>query len=302
MKVQQLSLLSLFSIHIKNENIIENNYEELGISESSKKKYSSKSSSAKTSIIKSFLNKSVNDYSSIASNFDSALNNYKEPTTQGGGGGNSGGGSYYPAKTNLTNTEIKPDEVIPEEMLNLEKKNSFKDVSIDDWYFEAVTALADKGIVEGITDNEFRPNVNVKREEFVKMLILAYNAVDYNAECSFTDTEKNRWYYSYIATASKMGLVNGINENQFGLGFDITRQDLAKIVYGAMNAMGDKVQSASASYADMSKISDYAQEGVSALSAAGIFAGFEDNTFRPTQKVTRAMAAQVIYRVLNFDE
>ena len=287
------------------DQIIQNYGAEMGLNAQSVAQYAALSAANQQSVIMAFLNKNSETYASIATNFNAALQgyNYSRPVNGGGGGGGTGGGGVnLPAPiVQQPVTEVDPEDVIPSDVLELEKKNPFTDVSFDAWYFKAVCALAEKGIVEGITETEFMPDVNVKREEFVKMLVSAYNVVDYTAEAPFVDTEKNRWYYSYVATAYKLKLINGISADAFGTGLDITREDLAKIVYDAMKAMGEDISAANgAAYADQSNVSAYAVEGVSALSAAGILTGFEDNTFRPKDQVTRAMAAQVIYNVLNY--
>lgn len=280
--------------------IIQTYSAELGLNASGVAEYAALSTTNQQAVIQNFLKRNATTYAALATNFDAALREVKTPKPIGGGGG--GGGSSLPIFTEKEPVEeIKPEDVIPDQVLNLEKNNPFGDVSFDAWYFEAVCALAEKKIVEGITEAAFMPDVNVKREEFVKMLVSAYGAVDYTAEAPFTDVEKNRWYYSYVATAHKLKLINGVGPDTFGTGLDITREDLAKIVYDTMRSMGKDINTAdTAAYADMAGVSAYAADAVSALSAAGILTGFEDNTFRPKERVTRAMAAQVIYSVLNY--
>lgn len=299
------------------DQIIQKHGAEMGLRTQSMTEYAALDTTGQQSVIEKFLEKDPQTYAALATAFDAALQEYKNPKPGGGGGsgssgsgGSSGGGSGSGGGGGISlpifagggpAEEIKPEDVIPDEVLDLEKNNPFQDVSFDAWYFEAVCALAEKKIVEGITDTEFMPDVNVKREEFVKMIVSAYGAVDYTAEAPFADVEKNRWYYSYVATAHKLKLVNGVSEDLFGTGLDITREDLAKLVYDAMRTMGAEISPADpAGYADMDTVSGYAAEAVSALSAAGILTGFEDNTFRPKEQVTRAMAAQVIYSILNY--
>ena len=288
---------------VVDEEIIETYWEELGLDSSYVNKYEDYGYNARVSIIKDFLGscENITAYTSVSSEFTDAVSDYKKPSSGGGSSGSSSGGVVIPPSSAVTAPgELSNADMISDDVLKLEKTNPFGDVSFDDWYFEAVCELNEKKIVEGITDTEFKPNDNVKREELVKMIMSAYNRVDYNAQAPFADTAKGRWYYSYIASAYKLGVVNGISENKFGVGLEITREDLAKIVYGAMTAMGETFEEGNADFADMSSVSDYAADSVKALSKAGIFTGYEDNTFRPKAKVTRAMAAQVIYRVLNY--
>ena len=286
--------------------IIEKYASELGINDTNKNNFKSYSKSVQYTIVKDLLSKSPNNKSNINLYLQEAIQNYKnkpqgsgtsKSNSSGGSGGGTGGISIAPVTSR--NEEINKEELIPQTSIELDNKNKFKDVSVDDWYFEAVINLANQKIVEGITDTEFRANQNVKREEFVKMLVAAYNVTDFNATCDFADVISDRWYYSYVATAKKMGFVDGISGDLFGVGMDITREDMAKIVYNVINIMGTKLEEQQETkYTDSNLISDYAVESVEKLSAYGIINGFEDGTFRPKQNVTRAMAAQVIYALL----
>lgn len=172
------------------------------------------------------------------------------------------------------------------------------DMDSAEWAREAVWALAKRGIVSGYDDGTFRPNNGVKREEFVKMLSSAIGMSD-GARCSFDDVPESAWYYPAVAFCTEKKIVNGISENKFGTGMEITRQDMATIVYRAA-VSADKNLSSVREYKafdDESSIGTYALEAVKTLYGAGKLNGVSGSMFLPNNTCTRAQVAKIIYDV-----
>ena len=128
------------------------------------------------------------------------------------------------------------------------------------------------------------------------MISLAFEMKLIDNEFPFTDIASDDWCYSFIKTAYLAGITNGIEENVFGKGQNISRQDLCVMVYRAVKA-GDYSLGGEAEiqFADSAEISDYAQEAVSQMSKAGIVSGDENRNFNPLNPATRAEAAKIIY-------
>ncbi|MBQ4110548.1 MAG: S-layer homology domain-containing protein [Clostridia bacterium] len=179
--------------------------------------------------------------------------------------------------------------------------SSFTDMGRYKWANEAVESLLSKGIINGIGNNLFDPSADVKREEFTKMLSVAFNIVSDTAVCNFNDVNKNEWYYKYIASMAEMRMVNGISETEFGVGDSIIRQDMAVMIYRIGNKAGifggvEKTED----FADSFSISDYATEAVSCLKSAGILNGSDEGYFFPHKTSNRAEAAQILYNFYNY--
>ena len=100
-----------------------------------------------------------------------------------------------------------------------------------EWAKESIEALADKGVLNGKGDGKFAPNDSVTREEFVTMLIRATGIASEESEKSFTDVPSDAWFYNSVQTAAAKGIINGRENGSFGAGENITRQDMAVIVY-----------------------------------------------------------------------
>lgn len=178
----------------------------------------------------------------------------------------------------------------------LEQAPGFADID-GCWAKNEITILSQKGILSGRDASHFAPDDAISREEFVKVVLLAFGLYDENAkEAGFTDVAPGDWYASYVASAVACGVINGISETEFGAGQNITRQDMAVILLRAAQAAGksfEKTQEALA-FSDAADISPYAAESVLTLYAAGVIGGFGDGTYRPGQAATRAQVARLV--------
>ena len=132
----------------------------------------------------------------------------------------------------------------------------------------------------------------------MKMVVGAFGLENNEAESEFSDVDKNHWAYRCVSSAKVAGIVNGISETEFGKGREITRQDMAVMVYNAAKYAGYEFDTAKSDFEDADLIKDYAKEAVFAMAGAGIINGFEDNTVRPEENATRAQAAKILYTVI----
>ena len=215
-------------------------------------------------------------------------------TPPAGGGGGGGGGGGIGGNTGVMKA------IVPPENGSLEDKpqNRFYDLTGVEWAIGSINLLAEKGIISGNGDGSFSPESNVTREQFVKMLVLAFD-LPLTGSCYFSDVDANEWYYPYIAAASNSGLVNGISESEFGVSQNITREQMAALVYrfgknaGLSFPGGDGTE-----FNDADMIDQYAIEAVMTMRAADIIKGVGDNNFAPKASAKRAEAAHIIYITL----
>lgn len=215
----------------------------------------------------------------------------------GGGSGSSGGGGGSWSSVGTSTGSINTTYVKPE------VKQIFNDMTETSWAKESVEALYERKIVSGTGNGNFSPERAVTREEFVHMISLAMELANTGDNNKFIDNESGAWYNYGINAASNAGIINGISENIFGVGMDISRQDMAVIISRCMEyAKLVPATYKSIEYADAENIDDYAKSAVAVLTAAGILSGFEDNTFRPQESVSRAQAAVVIHRLILLTE
>ena len=113
------------------------------------------------------------------------------------------------------------------------------------------------------------------------------------------DCKPDDWYYNYVATGYKLGIVNGVSEDKFGSQMTVSRQDMAVMLYRALKMSGYNFELQSeVKFNDEGEISDYATESVKSLAAAKLINGFPDGSFRTNNLLTRAEAATIIWRVI----
>ena len=205
----------------------------------------------------------------------------------GGGFGGGAGGSYIPPSNDRV--VDGSDNTAKEEI-----KIKFKDISSVSWAAEAITKLYEAGIVNGVTENEYEPNGLVTREQFAKLLAVTLKIYDKNAVCDFSDSQ-NDWYSSYVASVKNAGLINGVGDNLFGVGRNISRQDMAVMIYNALKFKSVELKSEKTDFTDFDQIAPYAQEAVKFLVGNGIINGMSDGSFGPNDNATRAQAAVLIY-------
>ena len=210
-----------------------------------------------------------------------------------GSSGSSKGGSKG-SSSNIGTSSYNPSTPPPQ--IN---KPLYADMSQAAWAEEAVTKMTNAGIISGDGSGNFRPNDYMTREEFVKMLIVALGEVDKNAKCSFKDTAEQQWHYKYIASAYNKKIITGMNDELFGTGESLTRQDMVTLCKRAYEMKNGSLESNTENtlFADDESIADYAKDAVYALYAAGKINGMGDNTFSPLSPATRAQGAMIIYNL-----
>lgn len=185
-----------------------------------------------------------------------------------------------------------PDVTVPEE------KFAFIDIESVSWAQESINALLELGIISKSGDKCYNPNNNITREEFVKLICEALDLTDEMAETTLSDVEKNAWYYKYVASAEKCGVITG-SDGKFGVGEKITRQDMAVIIKRAMELKAVRfAKDLGKQFTDDADISEYAKTAVYNLKTMNIINGTGNNLFTPKGNATRAQAAKMIYEML----
>lgn len=215
----------------------------------------------------------------------------------GGGGGGSTGGSSNRNEGGVTisvapstGTQVQTPEPI----------KVFEDLSTVQWAYEAIVSLTQKGIVAGKTETTFAPNDSITREEFVKLLVSAMELPLESYSGVFKDVRSDDWFAPYVLTGYKNNLCNGYGEGLFGSRQNISRQDMAVMIMNILKNKDLQLTNEHTEFADYGEISDYAKEAVKTLNKAGIMAGQGGNIFNPKGNATRAEAAAVVFRILEY--
>ena len=174
----------------------------------------------------------------------------------------------------------------------------FSDVTESDWFYDAVTYAYENGLMDGVGTGLFAPNSEATRAQLVTILYRLAGQPAPSGDSGFSDVETGTWYTDAVAWAAQNGIVNGVSDTQFAPGDDITREQLAVILYRYATYQGyDVSQRADLSgFVDAGTISTYAQEALSWANAQGLVLGFEDDSLRPQGNASRAQIAAVLMR------
>lgn len=224
-----------------------------------------------------------NTYSTYSDAADAYNNLASQPNNTGGNTGSTGSGG---SKNNGSSVIIPPE--------NTADSSVFSDMSGAEWAKTAVETLYKKGIIAGKTETEFCPNDDITRAEFAKLLVMCKNALVIDEKQYFKDVDSSAWYFNYVNSAFRINAVKGDDNGNFNPNSKITRQDMAVMIYGAMNMQAAE----SAAFSDNDEISNYAKDAVGTLYSKGIISGVGDGKFAPKSYATRAQAAQIIYKLL----
>ena len=129
------------------------------------------------------------------------------------------------------------------------------------------------------------------------MIVIACGLTAEGDTVQFADAEDKAWYLPYISTATANGIVKGIDENIFGIGQNITRQDMAVMAKRALDSMDAEISKTRdyVTFNDEAGFADYAKDAFRELFEAGIINGKGENNFDPVGSATRAEAAKIIY-------
>ncbi|MDD3766516.1 MAG: S-layer homology domain-containing protein [Eubacteriales bacterium] len=207
----------------------------------------------------------------------------------------SGGGRTYNLDPNLV--QDAKEAPVPADV-------AFSDVSREDWSYEAIRHLKDKGVVTGNHLNLFEPKKPVTRAEFVKMISIAFKLDSESEKHEFKDLSADNWAYPYICTAIQQGIIYGYGNGYVGANDSIRRQDMALIMYRVLELKEIEISTDSAlpDFKDKNQISDYALDAVAMLSGRQIIKGNDANEFQPNAATTREEAAKVIFELLKLME
>lgn len=124
-------------------------------------------------------------------------------------------------------------EVLKTEIEEVKKKR-FKDVSEEHWAKDAINTLADKGIIKGRTEEEFVPEGNMTRAEFVTMLTRFIENAGIELENTQNEADYNditdHWAKENIEKMTENGLLNGYPDGTFRPDEPIKRAETAEIL------------------------------------------------------------------------
>ena len=176
----------------------------------------------------------------------------------------------------------------------------FVDVNSGAWYYDAVSFVYNKGIMNGVTSTTFEPNSTITRGMVVTML-WRMAGEPYVSGGSFSDVASGRYYSTAVAWAAKNGIVDGYSSTVFGVNDPVTREQFATILYRYAKYMGYSTTGSSLTgYYDANSVSSWARDAMGWAAKNGIITGSGNSRLNPTGTASRAEVAQMFMSFYEF--
>ena len=175
----------------------------------------------------------------------------------------------------------------------------FTDVRGDDWFYDDVAYVYENGLMNGTSATTFSPYISTTRGMIVTILYRMEGKPAVLEACPFTDVKAGAYYERAIVWAAENGIVKGYGNGCFGPDDQITREQMAAILYRYAKYRGLDVSVGEdtniLSYDDALDISEYAVPAMQWACGAQIIQG-TDGRLTPGEKATRAQVAAILHR------
>ncbi|CEK30579.1 putative S-layer protein [[Clostridium] sordellii] len=180
--------------------------------------------------------------------------------------------------------------------LSVYADNKVKDID-GHWAHNQISEFIKNSYAKGYEDNTFRPDKQITRAEFVK-LVNKYFGFNDKGVSNFKDINKNNWYYNDVCIAIKAGYINGYEDNTFRPDKQITREEAAKIIVSIKNQQ-DNTYDKLNTFPDKNKVSNWAKPYIEGAIEQGYLKGDNLKNLRPTNRITRAESVTILSRIEN---
>jgi hypothetical protein len=169
------------------------------------------------------------------------------------------------------------------------------------WAYDSIMNVVKKGLMNGVSDTKFDPDGKVTRAMVVTTLWRLAGSPAAVTTNNYSDVPDSQWYSEAISWATAKGIVKGYPDGSFVPGGEISRQELALIVYRYL-AHDDSRQWTDFTFADADKIASWAKNGVGWCLDSGIMQGEPGNMIAPEDHATRAQLAVVLTRLIEYQK
>lgn len=209
-------------------------------------------------------------------------------------------GDVYGDYSSLSAEYLSGGETEIREPATINGEVSFADTQ-GHWAESTINTLAKFGYISGMGNNTFAPDEYVTRAQFIKMIEGVYGLKKQEYDGRFADVSGDEWYADSLLIADKLDLIDValkaggyISPNAF-----ITREEAATIAARAAKDRGAVFdERRNTVFTDSESVAYWAKDGVKDAAAYGMIYGYDDGSYKPKNTITRAEAAQILFRVV----
>ena len=177
---------------------------------------------------------------------------------------------------------------------------NFTDVEENGWYHTGVDFMVRNGFMNGVADDAFDVDGNLTRAQLVTILYRIAGEPESTATNPFADVADGQWYTNAVIWAAENGIIKGVNTTTFAPNDQITREQIATILF--RYAKAEKVEGKLAGFPDAEKVSDYAADAMAWAVEQGLINGISESDGKtylaPQETATRAQIAVILMRYL----
>ncbi len=183
------------------------------------------------------------------------------------------------------------------------KLSTMSDMNGNEWFAESIGFCLNKGLLSGTTATTVSPLNNTTRAQLITILYRYAGSPAVGGNNPFVDITAD-WYKDPVIWAAENDVVNSLSGSSFRPNDNITREDLAEMLYRyTKNVLGQSVASNAdlSDYADTAEISDYALDAMKWANEKGLITGKVlngKNCLAPLGEATRAEVATILMRFI----
>lgn len=176
-------------------------------------------------------------------------------------------------------------------------KLPFTDVRESDWFYDDVVFAYENGLFSGTSDTTFSPNTSMTRAMLVTVLYRLEGQPAVNGRSGFSDVQYNGYYEDAVTWAADNGIVNGISTSTFSPNANVTREQMAAILYryAQYKKYNTAASSSLNSFSDHTSVSGYAVASLQWSVAEKLVNG-SNGKLMPTGNASRAQVAAILHR------
>lgn len=178
----------------------------------------------------------------------------------------------------------------------------FTDLAVGAWYEDAVAYVYRHDLMSGFSEDTFGPNAALSRAQLCQILYNMERRPAVTGSGSFSDLADGAWYTDAVTWAASQGIVDGYGGGLFGPDDNITREQLASILYRCAQARGDDVSVGEdtniLSYSDAADVAEYAISAMQWACGAGVITGISESALAPRGEATQSPDGRDAHAVL----
>lgn len=188
----------------------------------------------------------------------------------------------------------------------------FTDVSDTHWATKFIIKMKSREVIDGYTDQSFRPNQGIDQAQAVSMVIrflgfedeaIAFRDMEISEDNELYSYVQNvpNWARGYVLVAARLGIISNVSASGFNPAEEASRAWMAKLLVATIQKHGSITTSrTSLMFTDSEQIPAWARNEVDTATKLNIITGYTDGSFRPERTVTRAEMTALLSKAEEF--